>query len=113
MSEEDYYEPYKLRIDDSDMDKAPGDSYDESYTEDIQTFGTNANTTSNDKTDHWVVESLSTSVTTPAGTFDCVQWHRTNSVTGSDKRYYFAPGIGKVKEEGSGVIEILVDYTVQ
>jgi hypothetical protein len=95
------------------MDKAAGSAYDETYTEDVEIFGTTPSSTSNTKTDHWVVEALSTSVTTPAGTFDCIQYHRTNSSTGSDKRYYFAPGIGKIREEGNGVLEELTDYTVQ
>jgi hypothetical protein len=56
-------------------------------------------------------------VTVPAGTFDCTVLQRTDSNDSSVeiKVYYFAPGVGKVKEitgDGSKTEE-LVEYHVE
>ena len=48
----------------------------------------------------WVVESLDDVVTVEAGTFkDCLRIHRTNEELNRKSTYWFAPGIGKVKED--------------
>ena len=55
------------------------------------------------------------SVTVPAGTFDCVvvQRMRTSGSSVEIKIYYFAPGVGKVKEITEGTKEeVLVEYEV-
>ncbi len=46
----------------------------------------------------YTLEETSVSVTVPAGTFDCVQIHRLRPDTGEERRYWFADGIGKVKD---------------
>lgn len=47
------------------------------------------------------IVSISEQVTVPAGTFDCVLLTRTDSF-GEAKSYYYAPGVGKVKEVSAG-----------
>jgi hypothetical protein len=52
-------------------------------------------------------------VTVPAGTFDCVVWKRIETAsTGETKMYYFAPGVGKVREITGAKVEELLSYTV-
>ncbi|MEM7157659.1 MAG: hypothetical protein AAF799_32765 [Myxococcota bacterium] len=60
------------------------------------------------------LESLSTEVTVPAGTFDCVQFLRTRGDTGESKRFWFAEGIGKIKHEtlSTGSVEELAEYQI-
>lgn len=62
----------------------------------------------------FVVESLSTSVTVPAGTFDCVQFLRTRPDTGASKRFWFADGVGKIKHQTmtTGTVEELSEYSI-
>jgi hypothetical protein len=62
----------------------------------------------------FTVESLSTSVTVPAGTFDCVQILRERPATGKRKRLWFAEGVGKVRDEdlGTGSVEALKEYSI-
>lgn len=62
----------------------------------------------------FTVESLSTEVTVPAGTFDCIQFTRERLDTGETKRYWFADGVGKIKHEtlATGAVEELTEYSV-
>lgn len=62
----------------------------------------------------FTVESTSTEVTVPAGTFDCVQVRRERLDTGEVKRYWFAKGVGKVRHEtlGSNKSEELIEYAI-
>ena len=50
--------------------------------------------------------------TVPAGTFDCTVIQRTETIGSSPeiKRYYFAAGVGKVREVTGGKVEELVSY---
>jgi hypothetical protein len=51
-------------------------------------------------------------VTVPAGTFNCLRVRRRASQQdGSDKTYWFAKGVGKVKEVG-GQTEELTSVTI-
>jgi hypothetical protein len=74
----------------------------------------------------YTVEDVSESVTVPAGTFrNCLRIRRVRDLTHpdlmgatdqgeQDKLYWFAPGVGKVREENSisGTTEVLVDYDI-
>lgn len=52
-------------------------------------------------------------VTVPAGTFDCLVWRRRETQSsGEVKMYYYAPGVGKVKEITGAKLEELLSYTV-
>lgn len=56
----------------------------------------------------WRVVAASERVTVPAGTFDCVRVVRVNpDKAGSDRTYWLAPGVGKVRESGERVEELL------
>jgi len=61
------------------------------------------------KTEIWVLEATET-ITVPAGTFDTVRLRRTGAK--NEKRYWFARGVGKVREEGTGQTEELESYEV-
>ncbi|MEM9461043.1 MAG: hypothetical protein AAGF11_43160 [Myxococcota bacterium] len=62
----------------------------------------------------FTVESVSTSVTVPAGTFDCVQFLRRRPDTGESRRFWFSAGVGKVKHESlaTGSTEELAEYAI-
>ena len=57
----------------------------------------------------WTVAATDERVTVPAGTFDgCVRVVRTNpEKPGSERTYWLAPGVGKVKETGERTEELL------
>jgi hypothetical protein len=111
MATDETYEPSKLRMDGAADHITVGASYHDVYVESLHTVATNLDTTVN-KDDLWVVEQVDASVTVPAGTFNAIVVHKTNAVTGSDKRYWFVSGVGKVREEGAGQIEQLADFTM-
>lgn len=62
----------------------------------------------------FTIESMSTEVTVPAGTFNCVQVLRERVDNSDRKRYWFARGVGKVRHESlvSGSTEELVEYAI-
>jgi hypothetical protein len=60
--------------------------------------------------DKWEVVDVGVSATVPAGTFpDCVVLKKT-SLADAMKTYTFCKGVGKVKEDGPGQVEILTKY---
>ena len=59
--------------------------------------------------DRWFVERREM-VTVPAGTFDALVLRKV-SVAAAEKTYWYAPGVGKVKETG-GQTEELTEYEV-
>lgn len=62
----------------------------------------------------FTIESMSTPITVPAGTFDCVQFLRNRPDTGESKRFWFADGVGKIKHEtlATGSVEELAEYSI-
>ena len=65
-------------------------------------------------THRFTVVQTSVSVTVPAGTFDTVEIERVNPSANETKHFWFAVGVGKVREEDvtSGAIEELSAYHV-
>lgn len=65
-------------------------------------------------THQYSVLAASTSVTVPAGTFDAVEIQRVDPNTAETKRYWFARGVGKVRDEtpATGEITELTTYTL-
>ncbi len=59
----------------------------------------------------WTVEAVAESVTVPAGTFSCLKVRRVDSDVG-DERYWYAPGVGVVKEDDGVEQELLREYSV-
>jgi len=108
---DEFYLPYKMRLDESQAHVALDASYTYSYSEQIHDLTASTDVT-NDKTEAWTVQAVDEEVTTPAGTFTTMRVFRNNDGTGVQKTYWFARGVGKVKEEGGGQRELLTDYSL-
>ena len=100
--------PDKLRVDESPARLTLGAVYTSSYTE-IEIDATGAMTT-RAKDESWTVQALDESVTVPAGTFTALKLRKTTSGA-ADKTFWFAKGVGKVKEQGDQLEELL-SYTL-
>ena len=108
---EETYDPGKLRIDVSPDKMVVGATWTTTFNETTTDAATGLTTTQS-RTDQWTVESLDESVSVPAGTFHCLRLRRLGTEAGqSDKTYWFAEGIGKVKEAG-GQEEVLMTYSI-
>jgi len=105
---EDVYQPFKLRLDESSAHTAAGAEWTLSYDE-IHTNLSTQVTKTTAKTDRWTVEASDAEVVVPAGHYCALQVRRTSTVgedAGSDKTYWFVRGIGKVKEVGGSTEEL-------
>jgi hypothetical protein len=102
---EEHWDPYKLHIDGSAEHTVMGASWVETYVETKLPVGEAAASATN--ADPWSVVSASEMVQVPAGTFDAVVFEKSGN-----KRYWYARGIGKVKEAGSQTEE-LTAYKLQ
>ncbi len=111
MTSEQYYNPSKLRVDDAPAHTAQGATWTDAYTELTRNVATNVVTTI-PKSETWTVEATAESVTVPAGTFLCIRLHRTGAAGAADKRYWFSPGVGKIKEVDVASTEELRSYTL-
>lgn len=100
---EEHWDPYKIHFDGSPEHTRSGASWLESYDETKLPVGGMPQTAS--VNDRWTILSVDQSVTVPAGTFRTVVVQKVSS-SGSIKTYYYARGVGKVKEEGSQVEEL-------
>ena len=108
-----WWHPHKTKVDESPARLRVGTFWDEEYTEE-------GGDTPGLRRDRWTVKALDEPVTVPAGTFRCVRLQRDellNSNAGEDaqdvsKTYWFAPGVGKVKElaDFGNRIEELVSF---
>lgn len=107
---DEFYLPYKMRLDESEAHVAVDASYTYSYSEEIHDLTASTDVT-NDKSEAWTVQAVDEEVTVPAGTFTTMRVFRNNDGTGVQKTYWFARGVGKVKEEGGGQTELLSDYS--
>jgi hypothetical protein len=108
---DEFFLPFKMRLDESPEHLVLDAAYSYSYSEEIYDLQASSNTT-NDKNENWVVEAVDEEVTVPAGTFTTLRVFRSNDGTGVQKRYWFARGVGKVKEEGGNQREILSEYSL-
>lgn len=108
LTEAKVLSPFSLRA----PEQLPARSWtaDDRYTE--STFGPDGRLLkTQDHAYRWVVGALSEQLTVPAGTFETVRLERT-SPTGKEKTTWWAPGIGKVKEDELGVVEELAEYSL-
>jgi hypothetical protein len=104
---EEHWSPYKLHFDGSDAHTRAAASWDEVYEETKHSPGASPETSS--ERDRWLVDSPEERVTVPAGTFRAVVVVK---AAGAElKTYWYARGVGKVKETG-GQTEELVSYEV-
>jgi hypothetical protein len=102
---EEHWAPHKLRVPESADQTRAGASFLEEYSETKLPVG-GAPTTSI-VGERWDVLSENESVTVPAGTFEAVVLRKSGGQ--AQKSYWYAPGVGKVKETGSQTEE-LVSY---
>jgi len=103
------YEPGFLRFDRNKT--AVGNEWAEEYTR--YTDKVDGSAVTQDEVSYLYEVMEPETVTVPAGTFDCVVWKRTETASsGEVKMYYFAPGVGKVKEVTGSKVEALVSYSV-
>jgi hypothetical protein len=107
---EEHWAPHKLHVDGSSSRVQAGVKWLEQYEETKLPAGAQATTAS--ASDTWSVTSGSERVTVPAGTFDAVVYQKTSGGAGAIKTYYYARGVGKVKEVGASQVEELTSYTV-
>jgi hypothetical protein len=103
---EEHWAPHKLHIDWSPEHTEAGASWLEDYEETKLPVGDTASTST--RRDRWTVVSAGEEVTVGAGTFqNVVVFQKVGGDT--PKTYYYARGVGKLKETG-GQTEELVDY---
>ena len=109
---ETYWDPPRLRLDEAADRVVAGASWEEDpYTEhdtDVDTndggmFIPDGGITSSVEHDIWSVVGVDEAVTVPAGTFKTLHLKRINKdSTDGVKEFWFARGIGRVKETGNG-----------
>jgi hypothetical protein len=102
------YAPYQIRIDEGALLR--DGTLTETYTETVtDSTGTLPPVTT---TESWTVVDDAESCETPFGTASCLHVRRTRTAGGvADKEFWFARGIGKVREEG-GQLEVLTACSV-
>ena len=107
LESDQYYVPGKQRVDDSAAHKVAGATWVTEYTEVEEDPATGAIETRS-KADRWTIEAVDEEITVPAGTYRAIRIRRVGEEDGqAEKRYWFAPGVGKLREEGSQ-LEVLV-----
>jgi hypothetical protein len=103
------YDPSRLRLDESAGRLTVGTTWTEQFTNtEFDAAGTQ--TGSIQVTENWTVMGVDVACETPWGTLQCLQVHReaSDSDGGSvAKDYLYARGIGKVREEGASLEELV------
>lgn len=100
---EQFFVPGKVRVDETAAHTAMGATWTTAYTEVEVDPILGTKTVSKEET--WTVEAAAESVTVPAGTFVALKVRKVTSGN-ADKLYWFAPGVGKVREEGEQLEEL-------
>jgi hypothetical protein len=109
----EWWSPYKLRLDESADKLRKGMSWKLDYSETAIEAGA---MTTRMRSETWTVIGVNEEVTVLKGTYPALHLHRAGAPSaasgeGSDKHYWFACGVGKVKETG-GQTEELTDFTI-
>lgn len=105
LEEEEHWMPHKLHIDGTAEHLVKGVSWLEIYQE--TKLPVNSPPATSEARDRWTVTSDDEEITVPAGTFHAVVVQKAGG--SSFKTYWYVPGIGKVKETG-GQVEELVSF---
>lgn len=108
LQQEEYWEPHKIHIDWSAERLLTGATWTETYEETKLPVGGSPSVTPVE--DSWRCVAAAESVTVPAGTFTAVVFEKTSG-SGTKKTYYYARGVGKLKEVGVQTEE-LVSFSV-
>lgn len=102
------YDPGQTRLDEAADQITLGATRDDNYTASI-TFEDGSPATMESRTDNWEVLGVDVECTSPLGTFECLHIKRIRTLGGvSSKDFFFARGIGKVKEANPNQIEELI-----
>jgi len=107
---EELYLPSRLRVDQTTAHSSASASWTEAYMERTTSLVTQTTPVEVDKDETWTVLSASEVITVPAGSFTTLKVRKVSTAggaAGSDKTYWYARGIGKVKEVGAGRTEEL------
>lgn len=102
------FEPFDVRVDLART--ALGEQYEVAFDE-VEVDASGAELRRKSVVQRYVVEAVDEEVTVPAGSFRTVRLRR-DTVGGSSKQYWYAFGVGKVKEAG-GQLEELVSYEIR
>lgn len=105
---EEHWSPAKLRVDQTPENTVAGATWLETTSETKLPVGSSPVTTT--VSDRWTVLADDVTLTVPAGTFENVL-HVQKVGAASNKQYWWAKGVGKLKETGSQTEE-LVSYEV-
>jgi hypothetical protein len=106
---EEHWDPFKLHIDGTAAHRIGGATWLLIFQETKLPVGGAPET--HEAHDRWTILSACESVTVPAGTFTAVYIQKVSATGGSAKTYWYVPGVGKVKESG-GQLEELVSYSL-
>ncbi|MCP4443800.1 MAG: hypothetical protein GY811_00455 [Myxococcales bacterium] len=102
------YDPGQNRLDEVAEHLVLGAEWDDVYTVTV-TDETGAPVSSGERTDHWEVLGVDVECSSPLGDFTCLHLRRQRTAGGvSDKQFFFAKGIGKVKEINANQVEELI-----
>ncbi len=107
------YDPGQTRLDEADARFTMG-AWDDVYTVTVtDELGAPVPGSSGERTDHWEILGVGVPCSSPLGEFSCLHIRRQRTVGGvSDKQFFFALGIGKVKEVNANQVEELVSCEV-
>lgn len=117
VTKSQYYQPYRTRL-----DETPAHLVNEAeWTEEYDDIGIDPTTGEAKVPKHvqvtWTVEALDEAITVPAGSFNCLRLRRRNrqsATTYEDQTYWFARGVGKVREDSPPAEhEELIAYHVE
>jgi hypothetical protein len=97
LESDQFYMPSKLRVSEDPAHLVAGASWGVTYDE-VEVDPVSGEATVS-KSETWSVVAVGEQVTVPAGTFTAVQFRKVTSGE-ADKRFWFAAGVGKIKEEG-------------
>jgi len=116
LTEEDWWEPFRTKIDMSPAHTVAGATWIDNYKEFKHATGGAITSTTQKETWEVVAVDQTVTVTPPGGapkTYPgCIQVKHSNNSGSMDKQFWYARGIGKVKETGAQMEE-LIDYFVQ
>jgi hypothetical protein len=102
------YDPGQKRLDESPNQITVGATRDDNYTATI-TLAVGGTPVVEPRTDSWEVLGVDAECTTSLGSFQCLHVKRTRTAGGTSvKEYFFARGIGKVKEVNPNQHEELI-----
>lgn len=102
------YAPGQNRLDEAPANLVVGAEWDDIYTVTVTDAVGNPVSTG-ERTDHWEVLGIDVDCSSPLGDFSCLHVRRQRIAGGvSDKQFFYAKGIGKVKEVNANQVEELV-----